>query len=131
MPGTEGRIVKIYLLEDPREKDEIAQVRYVGKAVNPRARFLKHLSVARKGATENSETRAKVSAAKMGNKACLGRHHSEDTKAKISAAQRGEKNHQFGIPHTPETIIRMITAHRIRRAKENAQEDQIALQLGQ
>lgn len=44
------------------------------------------ISVAKMGHVESDATRAKISAAGMGNTHHLGSHHSEETKAKISAA---------------------------------------------
>lgn len=50
------------------------------------------LSASLKGKKRSEETKAKISAAKIGNKNFLGHKHTEETKAKIGAAHLGLKN---------------------------------------
>jgi group I intron endonuclease len=59
----------------------------------------------RPGHNHTVDTRAKMSAAKMGNKHCLGRQLSDASRSAIGAAQKGRK-------HSEETKQKMSAAHR-------------------
>ena len=58
----------------------------------------------RPGHSPTVESRAKISAAKMGNKHCLGRQVSEASRAAISAGHKGKK-------HSEETKQKMRASH--------------------
>jgi hypothetical protein len=59
------------------------------------------------------ETRAKISAAALGNPhPHVGHPVMPETRVKISAAQSGEKNHQYGKPLSAETRAKMSVARR-------------------
>lgn len=62
------------------------------------------------GRPQSFETRAKISAAKMGNTVWLGRHHSEESKARMSISMMGNKS-RLGIPHSAETRAMMSASH--------------------
>ena len=47
-----------------------------------------HRTLHHKGKKNSEETKAKISAAKKGNKNMLGKKHSEETKSKLSAAKK-------------------------------------------
>lgn len=59
----------------------------------------------------SAETRARMSAAKSGEKhPNFGKYHSSETRARMSAAQVGSKNHRFGKSHSIETRAKMSAA---------------------
>lgn len=62
------------------------------------------------GWTPSAETRAKIGAANMGNKYCLGRQVSDTTRAKISEANKGNKSF-LGHKHTIESREANSAAH--------------------
>lgn len=59
--------------------------------------------------TKSPEVAAKVSAAMMGNKRCLGYKHTTESKVKRSAAAKGNAN-WLGRGHSPETKAKMRIA---------------------
>ena len=65
------------------------------------------------GVKHTDETKAKLSAAMMGNKRKLGHKASAETRAKKSAAQIGKKRG----PHSPETIAKMTGQKRSEQMK--------------
>lgn len=62
-------------------------------------------------------THAKISAALMGNKICLGHKHTADSKANMSAAAIGNQR-RLGQTHRPETIEKMRAAWVRRKARQ-------------
>ena len=76
---------------------------------HPTNETLAKLSAAHMGHTTSPGTRAKISAAMMGNKHGLGSHHSEAAKTKISAAQKGN-THWLGHHHSVGTRAKMSAA---------------------
>lgn len=63
-----------------------------------------------KGKKHTQESRALMSAARMGNKNCVGRRLSEETKAKIGAAQVGCKSN-LGKRLSQETKDKISKSH--------------------
>lgn len=63
------------------------------------------------GKKASSETRARMSAAQMGNTKSLGKKASEETRAKMSVAAMGNTN-CLGRKYSPETCLRITTAKR-------------------
>lgn len=96
--------------------------------------YRKRNSEARKGRKLSDETRAKMSAAQMGNKKWCGKHHTPETRAKMSAAQKGKKlsaearaklsaakmgnKNRCGKHHTPESRAKMSASQKRRFNKE-------------
>lgn len=65
------------------------------------------------GFKHTPETRAKMSASRMGEKnPHYGKHHSAEMKAKLSAARKGENSPLYGIPLSDEHRAKIGAAHR-------------------
>lgn len=64
------------------------------------------------GHKHSAETRAKVSAAKMGNTATLGFKHSAETRAMQSAIHKGRPSPMKGRQRKPEAVAATAAAHR-------------------
>ena len=66
------------------------------------------------------ESRAKMSAAKLGEKNHnFGKHFSEETRARMSTAKRGEKNHNFGKHFSEETRAKISAVNRGKHWRKN------------
>ena len=72
----------------------------IGRVV--RTETLLKMSESQRGKTLSDETKAKVSASLMGNKNCLGKHHSPETKRHFSEIRKGKQcgadNPAYGKP---------------------------------
>lgn len=79
------------------------------------------LSAAGMGRTPTAETRAKLTAAKTGNKNWLGRKHTAETRAKMSRAAEGNQN-TLGFKHSTETRARMSEAKRKTNAAKSPED---------
>lgn len=64
------------------------------------------------GWTHTPEARAKMTAAQLGNKKCLGHHHTDKTRAKIAKSHKGRH-------HTAETCLKLSTSHRNETSYKN------------
>jgi group I intron endonuclease len=70
----------------------------------------------RRGQRSTPEHIAKMSAGLKGNQNCLGRKHSEESKAKIGAGNRGHSP-------SPEARVLMSAAQKARQSRERAQRE--------
>lgn len=87
------------------------------------------ISAAKMGHTTSLEARAKDSASLMGNTRCLGHHASAETRAKMSAAHMGNTN-SLGYHPSQETLAKLSVAGYKRHQSPETRAKQSVARLG-
>lgn len=85
--------------DETKKKLSIAQ----GKKLSEEHK--RKIGTAIRGMKRTEETKNRISLARMGNKAWLGKHHTEETKRKMSEAKKGK-------PKSEETKLKLSIAHK-------------------
>ena len=96
--------------------------------LNPEYNIATDAQASFRGTKRSAETRAKMSAAKLGHKYNVGYNHSDEAKAKISKAAMGNKygignKNSLGRKASDETLAKMKESQRLRHLREKGVAD--------